>query len=714
MVIQCPKCTKQYNVDGSKVTEQGVKITCPSCKHQFIVRKKQEDKEAEKQKADKKAEKKESKKPKTPPCAVCGEPSTHVFAGPPPRPLCEHHYQIEQEKGSRFFETDPGAAGADAGQTRVVGQEPADESSAEQVFESFDEDMSLFESDETPPPSPAGVSSPDRTQPPPPRPGGEEKKEKEEEEEDSDLLASPHEFLEDASTASDDGYDLEEEEEEDEEEEDTFTEEASAEPSPTGPEPSKPDAGEVSSEIEEDPFQPDTGGPPGGADAGGVDEFKSTNLDGSVAERQEASGEHDEGLFWESFRDTEGPETETSLDREMKGDAAPAPQKTAPKAPAPAKAPAPPAVPQRPTRPRSLISAIITLVVLAIAAAGAAYIAFSDFGGEDAQPPDTSAIEKPEWEDNYSSDSAQGGDVRVERMLPELPDDTPAGVEEKTSQAYDLAQSALNRMLVDTRAGYREALELIDEALQIEPASPMFHGLKTHILTFNESLADSGEVVRKAGAGRAYLDGIEGKITDSPDVLQAKAHVYINEDKTAAARVYLERYLEKHPGDGITEYLLGLTYRYQTEPDMDTALDYMNSAIRHEPSMVRALWSKALVLRDMADYDEALEVYEEILVRSPDRPGTAEAMEATAKEKSGAVKRSSGESGEASDIVIAVGEKEEAPQGLEATGTMMSDNIVEVINVVYPEIKKLDLTPEERPTQYVPNRYPRPPEEAPQ
>ena len=96
MIIECPKCKKQYNVDGSKVTEQGVKITCPACQHQFIVRRKQEEK------------KPEPKKPKTPPCAICGQPSTHVLRGNPPRPLCEHHYSIEKEKETRFFEKELG------------------------------------------------------------------------------------------------------------------------------------------------------------------------------------------------------------------------------------------------------------------------------------------------------------------------------------------------------------------------------------------------------------------------------------------------------------------------------------------------------------------------------------------------------------------------------------------------------------------------------
>ncbi|MFO8056364.1 MAG: zinc-ribbon domain-containing protein [bacterium] len=159
MRLQCPKCKKEYNVPDERITDRGVKITCPACKHQFIVKRRHEQ-EQEKKKAETPPPRKPaSTRPpkKTPPCAVCGEPSTHVFQGPPPRPLCEHHFQIEKEKDSRFFEPETGAAESEfeqekpsAPQAAVPQEEPKPKDSvppqvSEPVFESFDEEFDFMD-----------------------------------------------------------------------------------------------------------------------------------------------------------------------------------------------------------------------------------------------------------------------------------------------------------------------------------------------------------------------------------------------------------------------------------------------------------------------------------------------------------------------------------------------------------------------------------------
>ena len=38
MKLQCPECKAHYNLDASKipaVTEKGITVTCPKCKHRF-------------------------------------------------------------------------------------------------------------------------------------------------------------------------------------------------------------------------------------------------------------------------------------------------------------------------------------------------------------------------------------------------------------------------------------------------------------------------------------------------------------------------------------------------------------------------------------------------------------------------------------------------------------------------------------------------------
>src|SRR5436309_1770123 len=39
MLIQCEKCQTRYNLDEAKIPGKGAKVTCPSCKHVFIVMK---------------------------------------------------------------------------------------------------------------------------------------------------------------------------------------------------------------------------------------------------------------------------------------------------------------------------------------------------------------------------------------------------------------------------------------------------------------------------------------------------------------------------------------------------------------------------------------------------------------------------------------------------------------------------------------------------
>jgi predicted Zn finger-like uncharacterized protein len=98
MVIQCPECGKKYKIDPDKVPDKGAKISCPECGHSFVVKKKE--KEA----------REKAPKLKTPPCAMCGNPSTRVLKGDPPLVLCEACFEREKEKRRRF-EVVPGAAG---------------------------------------------------------------------------------------------------------------------------------------------------------------------------------------------------------------------------------------------------------------------------------------------------------------------------------------------------------------------------------------------------------------------------------------------------------------------------------------------------------------------------------------------------------------------------------------------------------------------------
>jgi predicted Zn finger-like uncharacterized protein len=38
MIVNCPNCNTRYKIDPAKIQGRGAKITCPSCKHTFVVR----------------------------------------------------------------------------------------------------------------------------------------------------------------------------------------------------------------------------------------------------------------------------------------------------------------------------------------------------------------------------------------------------------------------------------------------------------------------------------------------------------------------------------------------------------------------------------------------------------------------------------------------------------------------------------------------------
>ena len=37
MIVTCPSCEARYKINASKIKGRGAKITCPKCKHRFVV-----------------------------------------------------------------------------------------------------------------------------------------------------------------------------------------------------------------------------------------------------------------------------------------------------------------------------------------------------------------------------------------------------------------------------------------------------------------------------------------------------------------------------------------------------------------------------------------------------------------------------------------------------------------------------------------------------
>jgi hypothetical protein len=84
LVVQCPKCNKEYKIDSSKVTEKGARATCLNCAQILIIRK------------DAKEEKEDFVQ-----CSNCSEPATiHQDTD---KLICERCKTLQEEKAARFL-----------------------------------------------------------------------------------------------------------------------------------------------------------------------------------------------------------------------------------------------------------------------------------------------------------------------------------------------------------------------------------------------------------------------------------------------------------------------------------------------------------------------------------------------------------------------------------------------------------------------------------
>jgi len=244
-----------------------------------------------------------------------------------------------------------------------------------------------------------------------------------------------------------------------------------------------------------------------------------------------------------------------------------------------------------------------------------------------------------------------------------------------------------------------------------DPKNPADAALKINLLAFRESLGEKsllgGDDPRKA------LAALSPELQANPFLLRAKAHVFLLDNKTAAAQALLKTFLKDHPEDAIALYLRGVSLRDQPSPDLAAAAKDLENASTLQPDFVRAYWDLAAIYRKLGRYDEALDRYNRVLAKSPDRKGTPEAMEETAKEKGKSGKTISPLTSSEPETSIAVPEApatEATPVGIAATGADISANILEAIQETSASIGAQNYRPSQ--PGPVPNRPPAlPPEE---
>ncbi len=735
MVIQCPKCKKQYNVDGEKITESGVKITCPACRHQFIVKKKQEEAPEE------------DKKPKSPPCAVCGQPSTHVFVGPPPRPLCEYHYTVEKEKQSRFFESK-----ADANDKTAPPVKPAAAPAqpaitgppSEPAFESFDDDFDFFDSEEASDGAPAqsaGVA----------KPGGDPSFSQV----FPDNAGSPGKtqalgpsgqdpFLPDPMEAADTNS--------------ADTARAASLPDPfqpgdlppksPSPEPDPFSAaamgeakkqedpfsanGSISSDGDSDPFRPspeDSMGPIDSDDFTGFEKedapaskiksLKDYNLDGSPVDESYSELEEQESSFeWETPSESTGSKPlGVTLDAELGAPLRSESQTMQDPAPvsAPPKKQGNGTMTWKPVKQRGLTETFSLLSLLLLLVAGSLYVSFSNPGPASSAGVSDYSTPSRTWAGKLSqADDDELPSVTIAPLEPLSPVSGPgdAGV---AVEASKLAEEALGLMLEDTSTSYEQALARVEKAIAIDPRNSSNKALKIEILAFRETLDKDGGTTLKADESKDELEALGKTLANDPALLRAKAHVFLNFKTTIAARKLLEDYEGANPRDAIASYLIGMTYLHQPSPDLESAEKFLKKAVETEPDLIRAYWELAGIYRRTGRQDEAINMYTEVLTRSPKRAGTAKAMEETEREKSGPPPATKPEKpGEEIVIDVKPAKPEKKSKGIKGTGEAITEVLLDSIIEVEPQLRRIKPL-STSPTSGTPIKktLPPPPEEAP-
>ncbi len=720
MILQCPKCKKQYNVPEERLSERGVKITCPSCKHQFIVKRKHEETGEGKNKDKKKSQTSPPKsqqqtKPsrKTPPCAVCGEPSTHVFQGPPPRPLCEYHFQIEKEKDSRFFEEEPRLSDEEVEQEapadnaitsplRFDSQEeqhpPKKDDTvppqvSEPVFESFDDEFDFLDdaesTDTTPVPGVSGkeISPPESKPEPMAKPGdtfGLETEEAFDTGEPPGAAASVP-----GRPSTDEG-----EESGGIKKISSGAEEFYSEEPPPNEDPFRPRATDSEGADFTSPFSADE------SEESGELSFKANEfLTGETADDFSEEGEKEEEdsfAFQESSKVSSGdPFSAVSMLDDAEKTAAPEPAPAKPAA-APIKVPASRPSGGRKVEQKSIGSPLLVLFLIIFATLGSAYVSYA--GLADNLQSEVNAPEIPV--STWKGSLIEKADVDATSLK------VSPGKGMGISLPGSSGRKAMQYLSKDTRTGYDKALARIEQALEKKPQDPHLLALRIHALAFAESVGANGEVKLSSQDARSKLNEAAPSIRKSEPLLRARAHVLVGERDFRKARDILEEYLQKTPYDSIALSLMGASYLYQDPPEPEKAIKYLEAASGFEEGPVRAQWDLALAYRMTEQYQKAEKAYELIKEKSPGRQGVESALRQV---------REKIKDEEPSVLDIARPQKKKVKKPIKQTGSRISRNVLEVISEVGPQIKKFDPDKARRRNapSYRPNYAP-PPEAAPQ
>ena len=568
MIIRCNKCQKQYKVNPDKITEKGTKITCPACGHNFIVRRKAE------------APAPAPPKMKTPPCKVCGQPSTHVLKGDPPLVLCERCFQVEKEKATRFSpEAFEASAGPETPEERPdlteAPPEPPRKVEEGEYFDTFDEIPDIPDEEAQTPVVSAVEGKESRPEAATPAADSEARF--------TDPFAREHS---------------------------AFALENEAEPPappparPATPPPAVPPAPattstpvfdypdeDVSMQPEAPPEKPRPPAPP-------------------VA-KAPAAALPVQGRF--SLEE----EVERSLEQE-----------TVQKAAAPVEGPVAsvPAAARKHWPAYALSAGVMVLVLLAAGyfllrqrTPGPAPTEVSQPSPAPATPPEAAAP--------APSPAAAPGP-----LTPAAPAAEPAKPE-VAGQVKEKLKLYRDFFTYDTLDGYQKALQVLDQAQALDPQNVQIEAMRIETHAFMASLTNNFLYTR---AAKKLLSRASAAVQAEPAYQRSQIHLYLVDRDTAAGRTALEGYLAQNPEDGIGFYLLGLSYLKDDPPNFAAARDNLQKAVTLDPTLTRAYFEMANQDRAFRRLDDALAEYRQVHKLSPQKKEATQAiaeMEAELKNK---------------------------------------------------------------------------------
>ena len=183
-----------------------------------------------------------------------------------------------------------------------------------------------------------------------------------------------------------------------------------------------------------------------------------------------------------------------------------------------------------------------------------------------------------------------------------------------------------------------EALVDIDRALRIEPDNVNFLLLKADICLKNGNMKDcyavlqhaeevspdNQEVLLKMGEitfdskdydrSLEYLSRVTAKDENNRAALFMKGYIYKEKGDTASAVQFFRRVCDKYPDYALAFEELGVLYASRNEP---MALEYLNTALRLEPSNTQTLYALAKFYQDNKQMDQAETYYQQILDINP-------------------------------------------------------------------------------------------------